>query len=811
MKVKVNDVELDLKPGTSAIDAVFAAGYDVPYFCSQEYMSPIGACRMCLAKAGSPRKNPDGTWVMDETTGQPKIFYFPNPIATCVTAISEGMIIDTLAPESVAAQRGMVEMTLINHPLDCPTCDKGGACELQDRSYEYGSGLSRFVFDKRHQEKHHALSQLITLDRERCIHCKRCVRYFEEVPGDEVLDFIERGGHTYIGTVDDGMPSNFTGNITDICPVGALLDATSRFRGRNWEYDHTRSTSLDDASGSAIMIDARTGRIERIKAALNTKINKTWIDDGIRFGHEYVGSADRIRTPLLRKNGKLEPATWEEAFTVIKDKLSKDTGIVLRADSTLEEGFAAKSLADYLKTGQLDHFPRYAASVIPQGVHATIEDVATSDCIFVLADVTEEVPALDLRIKDALKGTPIPELMPHGVPIADLRLKEHAPRKKQILTVAAPYHVDLMNHAGRVIQYPAGQEATLLNALVKLAGGESADTSTLGLKTEDAQALVKQLTEAKNSVIICGGFVLSSSEAAKAAETLAKVTNSKQMNLGAMANSYGLESHGILPSHARYSYSEMLGGSAKSLIISGLNPARDANVAEKLKSLELLVVHDMFHNETTELAHVVLPAKSGYEKDGTVVNLEGRYLSVHAAPVEGGQAEDFTAIVKHFAEAKEIKLEGRSVRSSQRAMKKLGDVDLAELPEEGVIAKPKKVVARAVAPNVSAPTGNVMIVPSMIRAEYVSRNHHLRAAHGDAKLCIHPTDAAFHNLRQDDVVSLTVGGMTRKLQIQITDAVPGSMMSVPALPEQPIGLVNADMGSLKKEAVSLQVNALEVA
>jgi NADH-quinone oxidoreductase subunit G len=811
MKVKVNDVELDLKPGTSAIDAVFAAGYDVPYFCSQEYMSPIGACRMCLAKAGSPRKNPDGTWVMDEATGQPKIFYFPNPIATCVTAISEGMVIDTLAPESVKAQRGMVELTLINHPLDCPTCDKGGACELQDRAYEYGTGLSRFEFDKRHQEKHHALSELITLDRERCIHCKRCVRYFEEVPGDEVLDFIERGGHTYIGTVEDGLPSNFSGNITDICPVGALLDATSRFRGRNWEYDHTRSTSLDDASGSAIIIDARTGRIERIKAALNTKVNKTWIDDGTRFGHEYVDSPDRIKTPLIRKDGKLEPTTWEEASALIVSKMSKDTGIVLRADATLEEGFAAKSLAEYLKTGLLDHFPHYAASVIPQGAAATLEDVATSDCIFVIADVTEEVPAIDLRIKDALKGMPIPELLPHGVPIADLRLKEHAPRKKQILTVAAPYHVDLMNHAGRNIHYTAGQEAALLNALVKIASGESADTSSLGLKTEDAQTLIKQLTEANNSVIICGGFVLSSAEAAKAAETLAKVTNSKQMNLGAMANSYGLESHGVLPTHARYSYHDMLSGAAKSLIISGLNPAQDVNIAEKLKSLELLVVHDLFHNETTELAHVVLPAKSGYEKDGTVVNLEGRYLTVNSAPVEGGQAEDFTGVIKHIADAKEIKLEGRSVRSAQRAMKKAGDIDLADLPEEGVIPKAKKSVARMSTSNTPTQNGNVIVAPSMIRAEYISRNPHLRAAHGAAKLSIHPTDAAFHNLRQDDVVSLNVGGITRKLQVQITDLLPGGMMTVPALPEQPVGLVNADMSTLRKEQVALLVNPLEVA
>lgn len=805
MKIKVNDIDMDLKPGTSAIDAVFAAGYDVPYFCSQEYMSPIGACRMCLAKIGAPRKNPDGTWILDEATNEPKIFWFPNPMATCTTAIMEGMVIDTLAPEAVRAQRGMVEMTLINHPLDCPTCDKGGACELQDRAYEYGSGQSRFMFDKRHQEKHHALSELITLDRERCIHCKRCVRYFEEVPGDEVLDFIERGGHTYIGTVDDGMPSNFTGNITDICPVGALLDSTSRFRGRNWEYDHTRSTSLDDASGSAIIIDARTGRIERIKAALNTKVNKTWIDDGTRFGHEYVDSPDRIKTPLIRRNGKLEPASWEEAASYMADKLSKDTAIVLRADATLEEGLAAKSLAEYLKTGQLDHYPRYAASVIPANP-ATLEDVATSDAILVIADVTEEIPVLDLRIKDALKGAPIPEMLPHGVPIADLRLKEHVQRKKHILSVAAPYFVDLMKHAGRSIQYPPGQEAALVSALHKLSSGESLDTSSLGLKTEDAQALVKQLTEAKNAVIICGGFVLSNPEAAKAAEALAKATNSKQLLIGAMANSYGLEALDVLPTHNRYSYQDMLPGGAKSLIVSGLNPAANTMVLEQLKSLELLVVHDMFHNETTAMAHLVLPAKSGYEKEGTVVNVEGRYLSVHAAPVEGGQAEDFTGLIKYIADARDIKLEGRSVRSSQRALKKVLDVDMAELPEEGIIAKPKKSVAsvRAQGP-ASLREGNALLVPSMIRAEYISRNPHLQAAYGEAKLFIHPTDAAFHDLHQDDVVLLDVGGLVRRLQVHITDAVPGGLMTVPVLPDQPIGITSIDMSSLKKEQVSLEV------
>ena len=808
MKVKVNDVELDLKPGTSAIDAVFAAGYDVPYFCSQEYMSPIGACRMCLARVGAPRKDKDGSWIKEEGSEEPKIFWFPNPMATCTTAVMEGMVIDTLHEVAVKAQQGMMEMTLINHPLDCPTCDKGGACELQDRAYEYGSGRTRFLFDKRHQEKHAALSELITLDRERCIHCKRCVRYFEEVPGDEVLDFIERGGHTYIGTVDRGLPSNFSGNITDICPVGALLDSTSRFRGRNWEYDHTRSTSLDDASGSAIIVDARTGRIERIKAGLNTQVNKTWIDDGTRFGHEYVDASDRIKTPLLRKNGKLEPVTWEEASAFIVEKLKglgEGVGVVLRADATLEEGVAAKSLAEHLETGGLDHYPRAAASVIPQNP-ATFTELATADAIFVVGDVTEEVPTVDLRIKDALKGIAPPELMPHGVPIADLRLKEHALQNKEMLTVAAPYRVDLMKHAGRALTYAPGGEAKLFNALNKVAGGGAlpeADARDAGMGKEDAQALVKQLRDAENAVVVYGGFVLASQEAANAANAFAKAVNAKTMILGPMANSYGLEASGVLPSQGGTAYPDML-QDAKALLISNLNPAQDAGVAERLRDAELLVVHDLFPNETTELAHVVLPAKSVYEKDGTIVNLEGRYLKVSASPVDNGQSEDFTGVVKSLGEALGTRLEGRSIRSARRLLKKSLDTDLADLPDEGVILSAK---ARKAKESIKeeAREGNILLVPTMLRPEYLSRNPHLLAAHGEVSLKIRPADAVLYDLNEGDLVRVNVGGLGRRVRIEYSEAMPGGTFLVPALPEQPVGVAQADMTSLIKERRVLKV------
>ncbi|HLV13053.1 MAG TPA: NADH-quinone oxidoreductase subunit NuoG [Trueperaceae bacterium] len=797
MKVKVNDVELELAPGTSAIDAVFAAGDDVPFFCSQEYMSPIGACRMCLARVGAPRKDKDGQWILDEETGEPKIFWFPNLMATCTTQVMEGMVIDTRSEPVKRAQNSMVEYHLINHPLDCPVCDKGGACELQDRAYEYGSGVSRFEFDKRHNEKHHALSELITLDRERCIHCKRCVRYFEEVPGDEVLDFIERGSHTYIGTAEAGLPSNFTGNITDICPVGALLDTTSRFRGRNWEYHHTPSVTMDDATGAAVWVDSRTGRIERVKGRLNPEVNKTWIDDGTRFGHEYVDHPSRLLTPLVRRGGELVPATWEEAAALVAERLAglsgKDVGIAIRADSTLEEGVGALALAEHLGTGQVDHAPRPAASVVPpKGLGATIADLATADAILVVGDVSEEAGILDLRVKDALKGVTPPALLPHGVPIADLRLKERMPRDKAFLAVAAPYAVDLMRHARVALRYVAGQEAALFEAL---AGGTEAPT---GLQPEALGAVADGLKGAERAVVVLGGTVLASREATDAALAFARAAGAKVLLVGPMANSRGLELLGVLPSHANYAYPAML-ETARALVISHLDPAQDPDVAERLKQKELLVVHDSFMTETAAIADVVLPAKTVYERDGTVVSLEGRFLRVNAAPVEGGASEDLTGVVKVLGEALGQRLEGRSVRSAHRVLRQRFELELGELPEWGAfldLRAPARALGAAPEQPAKRRGGNVVVAPSLVRPEYAYLNPHLLAERGGPALRVHPEDAAAHGLSDGDDVRLRVDGLWRRASVRVTDAVPVGMMTIPATPDQPQGLAHADLSSL---------------
>ncbi|GBF05484.1 NADH-quinone oxidoreductase subunit G [Deinococcus aerius] len=666
MKVVVDGIELDLPAGTSAIDAVFSAGRDVPYFCAHQYLSPVGACRMCLIESGSPRKNPDGTFVMEGEgdEAKPKIFWFPKPMAACTMQATEGMHIRTAATSEVVAksQAGMMEFTLLNHPLDCPTCDKGGACELQDRAFEYGYGASRFGFDRRHADKHYPLSDFIILDQERCIHCKRCVRYFEEVPGQEVLDFIERGGHTFIDTEEGGLPTGFQGNIADICPVGALLDNVARFRGRNWEYDHTPTTCTLCPVGCSITVDARNGRLERIVSRENREVNEFWLCDAGRFGHVFA-SEDRLTKPLIRVNGELREATWEEAIVAMKRGLSgmyaSDLALYLNSDSTLEEGAALEALAGLTGAPSVDHWPRYPVNVPST---ATLTDVATADAVVVLgADLGEEAPVVELRVLEMMRGGIIPPEFPHGTAIADLRLVERPTRHPERLAVIGP-DSRLAKHAGTRVKVEGGGD--LLGAL-------------LNPRTDEARAVWKLLTEAKNPVVILGADVLNNPSGAFGAQVanLTRQTGAKILAIPAGPNSTGLAHLNLVPRAGGLSYSRL--ADARAAFISRLDPG--------VRARGFTIVHDTHLTTTARLADVVLPAVTNYEKRGTTVNLEGRLLPLTQAALDAGEGADLIRTLTALAEVLEVRAPARGLKSAQALLHSRLGVNVADLPASGRI------------------------------------------------------------------------------------------------------------------------------
>ncbi|SEI61331.1 NADH dehydrogenase subunit G [Deinococcus reticulitermitis] len=669
MKVTVDGIELDLPNGTSAIDAVFAAGRDVPYFCAHSYLSPVGACRMCLVEAGTPRKGKDGNFELDEQ-GQVKIFYFPKPMASCTMQATEGMHIKTQKSSEVVAkaQAGMMEFHLINHPLDCPVCDKGGACPLQDRAFEYGYGASRYGFDRRHADKHYPLSDYVILDQERCIHCKRCVRYFEEVPGQEVLDFIERGGHTFIDTAEGGLPTGFQGNITDICPVGALLDNVARFRGRNWEYDHTETTCTLCPVGCAITVDARNGRLERIVGRENREVNEQWICDAGRYGHTFA-SEGRLTRPLVRGNdGELREADWDEAIARMREGLRgvnpADLGLFIAADSTLEEGAALESLAEGLGSRSVDHWPRYEVQV--NAPAATLTDVATADAVVVLgADLGEEAPVVELRILEALRGGLLPPEYDHGTAIADLRLVERPARKPEKLAVIGR-ESRLWAHAGLRI------EGNTQHALERLTHPDS----------DELRAALQLLDDAERPVIVLGADVLNSvpgSFAANLGDLVAR-TGAKVLTIAAGANSNGLGALNLVPRTGGAGYARL--GDVAAAFISRLDPAAEGRLG---RPRGFMVVHDTHLTETAKLADVVLPAVTNYEKRGTTVNLEGRFLALQQAALSAGEGADLIRTLSALAEALGVRPKVRGLKSAQAALEGRLGIRVGELPEGGAL------------------------------------------------------------------------------------------------------------------------------
>ena len=332
--------EVTVPEGTLVIRAAEQLGIDIPRFCDHELLKPAGACRQCLVD------------IPDAGNGRG----FPKPQASCTIPVAAGMVVETASPSAAKAQAGVLEFLLINHPLDCPVCDKGGECPLQNQAMSHGAGETRFDGVKRTYEKPIPVSETILLDRERCVLCQRCTRFAEEIADDPRLVLIDRGARQQVGTVDgEPFDSPYSGNIIDLCPVGALTSKDYRFRARPFDLVSTDSIAEHDACGAAIRVDHRRGKVLRRVAREDMDVNEQWITDRDRFDFRYL-TKDRVRMPLIRENGALRVASWPEALGVAADGLiGVETGVLTGGRLTLEDARAYASFArDVLGTEDID-------------------------------------------------------------------------------------------------------------------------------------------------------------------------------------------------------------------------------------------------------------------------------------------------------------------------------------------------------------------------------------------------------------------------------------------------------------------------
>jgi NADH-quinone oxidoreductase subunit G len=594
---KVN-LTIDGKPvsvpkGTLVITAAFEVGADIPYFCHHPRLKPAGACRMCLVRVEKMNK-----WQ-----------------TACTLPVSEGMAVDTLSPEVKQAQYGMLEFLLINHPLDCPICDRGGECPLQNMTFQYGPGVTRFIDEKRHFPKAVPISDYVVLDRERCIQCARCTRFTEEISGDGELAIENRGNSSIISPFStEGFKSKFSGNTIELCPVGALTSRTYRFAARPWEFQSEDSICSMCGVGCSIAVQTRNGEMMRVNARLNEDVNEEWTCDRGKFEQYWVNSSDRIKEPQRKMAGDLRPITWDEALTsaakALKDAASASPNSVAGIGSSRasnEDLYLFQRLfRNALKTNNIDHrminFPI-------QPMQTSIAEVGQAKQIVAIGtQIDDDLPVLWLRIFKAISNGGAKYFRnddPRAQAVADAIAAGPGTIVLAWYTLP-PADIEFLNKA-------CAASGARLNLL--LPDNNSWGAINMGVLPDRLPALQK----------IGNG-------ASPAYETL----------WGApLPADPGLDTRGILEGAAN--------GSIKALYIMGSDPMtafpdKDL-VLRALRAVPFLIVQDMFLTETAKHADIFLPACSFIEKDGSFTNIEGRVQKFKKAVQPRGQSKPDWQIV----------------------------------------------------------------------------------------------------------------------------------------------------------------------
>src|SRR5258706_7371618 len=412
----IDGKQVTVPEGTVVADAAKMAGVDIPVFCHHPKLEPVGMCRMCLVEIGRPMIDRATNQVVMEN-GQPKIQFMTKLETACTNTVSEGMVVISTTDKAMEGQKSTVEFLLTSHPLDCPICDKGGECPLQNLTMAHGPGKSRFSYDEKlHLEKQVPLGELIYLDRERCIQCARCIRFQDEVAGESVLGFDDRCRSTQIVSISDpGFDSVFSGNTTDICPVGALTTADFRFGARPWELEAQASICTQCPVGCNTTLNTRREAkaggdiiVKRVMPRQNEEVNEIWLCDKGRFAYHYTESKKRLSKPMIREDQKLVRASWDAATKLAADnfiKAKKDFVILASGRLSNEDLFNLKTLADHSE-GKAYLYSEMAGgeltSLVGVGAGTNFANMGAGTTIIVVAsNLYEEAPIWYLRVKQA--------------------------------------------------------------------------------------------------------------------------------------------------------------------------------------------------------------------------------------------------------------------------------------------------------------------------------------------------------------------------------------------------------------------------
>jgi NADH-quinone oxidoreductase subunit G len=619
---------IEAQKGELIIAAAERAGVFIPRFCYHPRMKSVGMCRMCLVEVSGPRG--------------------PSLQPACFVEVSDGQEVFTDTPAAKKAQEAVIEYLLLNHPLDCPVCDKGGECPLQDQSMSHGPGESRFDEEKRHWAKPIEIGPLVLLDRERCIQCARCTRFAEEVAGEPFIDFAERGDRIEVA-IFPGEPftSYFAGNTIQICPVGALTSAPYRFKSRPWDLEQVETTCTTCAVGCRMVAQSSAGSLVRYLGVDSEPVNQSWLCDRGRFGYEAVEVPERLGQPLVRREGELVPSTWHEALSGVTDAITRTlegpgaraVGVIGGSRLANEDAYAWVKLAkgvigtDNFDAQLGDGLPAELVASLPR---ATIEETVTASTVIVLAgDLREELPVLHLRLRQAAAND-------------GLRIIDCSP-------VASG-----LNEVATWLPYGAGGPVELARSLV-------------ARETGDGVVIVigrPSLAESAGQIAAAAGVFAAAWPQARFLPALRRANVHGAIDLGCapglLPGRVSLEEGraffagewGSVPQTRGLDTAAMLqaaaSGELSTLVLLGADPLSDfpdRDLATRaLEQVEFLVSVDTVLNASSMLAEVVLPAAGFAERGGTTTNIEGRVSRLAAKVVPPGVARADWVIATELAD-----------------------------------------------------------------------------------------------------------------------------------------------------------------
>ena len=608
VEIELDGQKVEVLEGSMVMHAAEKAGTYIPHFCYHKKLSIAANCRMCLVDVEKA----------------------PKPMPACATPVTQGMIVRTKSDKAIKAQQSVMEFLLINHPLDCPICDQGGECQLQDLAVGYGGSGSRYEEEKR-VVFHKDVGPLVSMqEMSRCIHCTRCVRFGQEVAGVMELGMSHRGEHAEIETfVGQSVDSELSGNMIDICPVGALTSKPFRYSARTWELSRRKSIAPHDSSGANLVVQVKNNEVLRVVPLENEEVNECWIADRDRFSYEALNSADRLRAPMIKQGGEWKEVDWQTALEYVANglnQISKDygassIGALVSPHSTLEELHLASTLVRSLGSDNIDYRLRNAEFAKAEGVRYLGTSIASltqlQRVLVVGSNLRKDHPLFAQRIRQAQRN---------GAQINTIT-------SKALFTAADAWAMPVA-HAD--VQEASAWTQSLANVAAAVAAEKGVTAPAQGQATPEAQAIAKSLLGGDRKAVLLGNAAAHHANASSLlslAKWIADQTGATYGYLTEAANTVGAQWAKAEPQSGGLNAAQMLAGGLKAALLLNTEPVEDSAVGGKaaaaLAAMQMVVTLSPFKTNMS-FSDVLLPIAPFTETSGSFVNAEGRLQSFHA-------------------------------------------------------------------------------------------------------------------------------------------------------------------------------------